>query len=84
MVPQHRIPETIKRQGARTQITNAIREKIKEWPPNLPPPSVVIVHETHLPSEFDPNFEKLEGFDVITTLQIRKNSVRLAYLHEPI
>ena len=67
-----------------TQIVNAIREKVKEWPPNLPPPSVVIVHETHLPSEFDPSFEKLEGFDVITTLQIRKNSVRLAYLHEPI
>ena len=29
-----------------TQIVNAIREKIKEWPPNLPPPSVVITRDS--------------------------------------
>jgi len=67
-----------------TQITNAIRDKQKEWPPTAPPPTVVIVHESHLPDEFNPDLEKLEGFPVVTTLQIRKNSVRLAYLHEPI
>jgi hypothetical protein len=65
-----------------TQITNQIREKLLLWPHELPRPQVVIVHEGHLPDDFDPDLQDLEGLKVVTTLQIRKNSVRLAYLNE--
>lgn len=65
-----------------TQITNQIREKLTRWPADVPPAQVVIVHESHLPDDFDPELERLEGLTVVTTLQIRKNSVRLAYLNE--
>jgi hypothetical protein len=65
-----------------TQITNQIREKLIAWPSAIPGPQVVIVHESHLPDDFDPELQQLEGLKVVTTLQIRKNSVRLAYLNE--
>jgi hypothetical protein len=65
-----------------TQITNQIREKRIGWPPNLPTPQFVIVNESHLPDDFDPDVELLDGLKVVTTLQIRKNSVRLAISNE--
>lgn len=66
-----------------TQITNQVREKLRTWPSHLPPPQVVLVYETHLPDDFDPELEQIEGLIVVPTLtHIRKNSVRLALLHE--
>jgi hypothetical protein len=65
-----------------TLIVNQVKDKLDNWPSNLPYPTIVIVHESHLPDDFDPNLDKLLDLPVITTLQIRKNSVRLAYLNE--
>ena len=63
-------------------ITNQIQDKLRRWPSHMPPPQVAIVHENYLPDAFDPDLETIEGLKVVTTLQIRKTSVRLAFLHE--
>ena len=65
-----------------TLIVNQVKDKLDNGPSNLPYPTIVIVHESHLPDDFDPNLDKLLDLPVVTTLQIRKNSVRLAYLNE--
>lgn len=64
-------------------ITNQVREKLRAWPSQLPPPQIVLVWETHLPDDFDPELEQIEGLTVVPVLtHLRKNSVRLALLNE--
>jgi len=66
-----------------TLVSN-IRDKLRLWPNDSPPPTAVLIHESYVPQDFDPDKETLEGLTVVTTLQIRKNSIRLAYLNEPL
>jgi hypothetical protein len=63
-------------------LVSNIRDKLRLWPADLPLPTVVLIHESYVPQDFDPEKETLEGLTVLTTLQIRKNSIRLAYLNE--
>lgn len=48
----------------------------------MPPPNAVVVHANHLPDDFDPDLDKLDGLQVVSTTQIRKNSARYAYIHD--
>lgn len=63
-------------------LVSNVQDKLRLWPSDMPPPTAVLVHESCIPQDFDPEKETIEGLVIVATLQIRKNSIRLAYLNE--